>query len=165
MKFKMNREWLAKRLGPSDDADVEVRAGYMSLDELRTDAQSRLVSNSLLRVPTQVGRVIRVARENKGWSIQDLAQESRVGLNDIVSLETDINYSPSPRTVYFLAEALHLAEDKLQGLVGHRIPVSHPIASNDPQVRFAANSRMAGSLDADEYEMVRLLVESITKNE
>ena len=164
MKFHMSKEWLAKRLDGTSDDGVQIEAAGISLEELKADTQSRLTSASLVGLPTAVGKVIRVARERKGWSIYELSQQSHVASKDIDDLERDINYSPTPRTVHNLAEALQLTENRLQSLVGHRIPLSKT-ASNDVSVLFAANSGNINSITADDYEIVRLFVESITKND
>jgi len=164
MKFHMSKEWLAKHLQRTPDDGVQIEAAGISLEELKADTRSRFTSASLVGLPTSVGKVIRVARERKGWSVYELSQQSDVASKDIDDLERDINYSPTPRTVHNLAEALQLAENRLQSLVGHRIPLSK-IASNDASVLFAANSGKIDSITIDDYEIVRLFVESITKND
>ncbi|MEQ5840138.1 helix-turn-helix domain-containing protein [Paraburkholderia acidicola] len=162
MKFRMSKEWLARRLDLEDD--IEIGASGMTLTELKADAESRLVSRSLLEIPSTVGKVIRFAREKRGWSAHDLAEHSRVSPSDILGLEGDGAFSPSPRTIHNVAEALKLAEQELQALVGHRISLRQ-FAANDSYLSFAANSRNIESLTGDEYEMIRLFVESITRNE
>jgi len=158
MKFEMSKEWLVKKLSHCDDSSVG--AGGTSLDEFRRDVTHRTVTPATLAdVPTQLGKAVRYVREEKGWTRAELAELADVDEAEVTLLETQPDFNPTPRTVALLADACHFSREKFIQLAGHR----SMDAANDRSVRFAAKSRGLDTINDDDYEAIRLLVEVLSK--
>lgn len=161
MKFKFSREWLTRRLAIADD--TAVGAGGTSMEAFRKDVESRTVTpTALANAPTQLGKVVKFIRERRGLSQQDLATLARLDEAEVQAIEGDAAYTPSPRAVVYLADALELSKPRLQELVGF-VKQSGAEAGGMGQGRFAANSKGVRSISEEEYEAVRALVEVLSE--
>jgi transcriptional regulator with XRE-family HTH domain len=159
MKFEMSKEWLVKKLAHCDDAYVG--AGGTSLEEFKKDVEERTVTPSALsNVPTRLGKTIRFVREQKGWTISELAALADVDEAEVKLLESLEDYNPKPRTVTQLADVCRFSREKFIKLAGHR----SARAANDSVVRFAANSGDLASITDDDYEAIRALVEVLSRD-
>jgi len=160
MKLNISREWLESKLKQGDDADIG--AGGTSLKQFKKDMQQRTVTPSVLaEVPTELGKVLRYVREQRGWTRSELADLADVDETEIESLETQATYDPAPRTVGQLADACHFSRKKFIQLANHRLTV----AANDDQVRYAAKSKGTASVSDDQYELIRALVEVLSQKD
>jgi len=158
MKFEITREWLAKQLAHCDDTSVG--AGGTAFEEFKKDVEQRTVTPSVLaNVPTELGKVVRYVREQKGWTKAELAELADVDEADLDLIETKADYDPKPRTVIQLADACHFSRERFIKLAGHRATC----AANESSVRYAANSKSTDSVTDSEYEAVRALVEILSK--
>lgn len=158
MKLQISREWLEQKLQQDDDANIG--AGGTSLEQFKKDVQQRTVTPAVLaKVPTELGKVVRFVREQRGWSRSELAELADVDEAEIDALETLTNYDPAPRTVGQLADACHFSRSKFVELANHRLKV----AANDSVVRYAANSKGTDVVSDDQYELIRALVEVLTQ--
>lgn len=161
MKFKFDKEWLARKLERADDA--EACAGGTPLDEMKRNVERRVVTPSVLAAAqSELGKVVRFVREMRGLSRRDLAGLATLGEDEIEAIETQQGYSPSLRAVVYLAEPLGLSRDRLKELSGY-VKTDRPDAANTSQYRFAANSKPIGSVSEEEYEAVRALVEVLSE--
>jgi transcriptional regulator with XRE-family HTH domain len=156
MNFESMREWLARKLAHTDDAGVA--AGGTSLESLRRDAEARTVTPGVLAdAPTEIGKVVRYVREQRGWSRRDLADLADVDEIDIVRIETDKDYMAAPRTVVNLAEVCGFSTLRFQQLAKH-LTIHESPAGDAELLRFAARSRNVGAVTPEELEAVRVLV-------
>lgn len=159
MKFEMSKEWLVRKLSHCDDAYVG--AGGTSPEEFKKDVEQRTVTPAVLsNVPTELGKVIRFVREQKGWTRSELAVLADVDETEVEFLESRKDFSPKPRTVSQLADVCHFSRKKFIELAGHR----SENAANDSIVRFAAKSGSLGSITDDDYEAIRALVEVLSQD-
>jgi transcriptional regulator with XRE-family HTH domain len=160
MKFKITRDWLARRLEHADDSTAA--AGGTSLGELEKEAQRRTVTPAVLaEVPTEIGRVLRFVREQRGWTRSTLAELADVDETEIAALETEIEHEPSPRTVIYLADALGFSRTRFQELVGHVTPRSGS-SIGVTRLRFAAHSKASGPVPDEQFEAIRALVDVLS---
>jgi transcriptional regulator with XRE-family HTH domain len=158
MKFEMSREWLLEKLARCDDANVG--AGGTPLSELKNDVERRMVTPAVLaKVPTEFGRAVRFVREQHGWTRYELAELADIDEAEVESIETRIDYDPRPRTVTQLADACHFSRERFIQLAKHRSLA----AANESHVRYAAKSNGTASVTDSEYEVVRALVEVLSK--
>jgi transcriptional regulator with XRE-family HTH domain len=163
MTFQSMREWLARKLEHADDLDVA--AGGTSLEYLRRDAESRTVTPAVLaESPTEIGKVIRFVREQRGWSRRDLADLADIDEADIASIETSAQYFISPSSVIRLAEVCGFSKNRFQQLANH-VAIHEFHSANDEYVRFAARSNGVGSVTRDEFDAVCALIEVLTKRD
>lgn len=157
MKLEVTDEWLARKLKRCDD--LKVAAGGMTAEEFKKDVEERTVTPSVFgHIPTELGKVVRFVREQHGWTRTELAELANVDTEDIVSLETRIDFDPSPRTVTQLADACHFSRARFIQLANHR----RESAANDG-LRFAAKSKSAEVVTDEEYEAIRALVEVLSQ--
>ena len=59
------------------------------------------------------GALINLQRRKREWSIEQLAKQAQIDLDEVISIEEDTAYRPEPKSVYQLAEALALPIKKL----------------------------------------------------
>jgi transcriptional regulator with XRE-family HTH domain len=158
MKFEVTKAWLERKLREADDAFAA--AGGTELEDLKRNVERRSITKGVLEAaPTKLGKVICYVREQKGWSRLQLAQIAKLDLTEIEFLEMRADYSPSPRAVSYLADALELSKEKLQVLAGFVAPDAHL----QHGLRFAANSKSVDSISDEQYEAVRALVEVLAE--
>lgn len=159
MKFEITREWLESRLARGDDADIG--AGGTPLDHFKKDMEQRTVTPAVLAgVPTELGKVVRFVREQRGWSRAELADLADIDEVDVEALETQPMYDPAPRTVGQLADACHFSRAKFIELAKHRLTPS----ANVDSVRYAAKSKSTQSVSDEEYETIRALVDVLSQD-
>jgi transcriptional regulator with XRE-family HTH domain len=160
MKLHITKEWLERKLAEALDNNASAgKADEQSLQEIKNDAERRTVSPTVfVEACTQLGKVVRYVREQRGWSRQELADITSMDLSEIVAIETAQTYEPTPRAISFLADALGLSKERLKELVGFTVHKGRQ-AANDQQLRFAAKSRNLEKLTDDQYDALRALVE------
>jgi len=76
--------------------------------------------------PTGLGRRVRAAREERGWSTRQLAEHSGVYQTTIVRIETGEFTSVTPERLALLASALGLPLADLYSLAGYPLPTELP---------------------------------------
>src|SRR5262245_7979903 len=85
MKLNITREWLARQLERIDDSNVGAGS---ELSDLKREVERRTVTPpALAGVPNQLGKAIRYVREQRGWSVQDLAKIADVDVEEIAAIE------------------------------------------------------------------------------
>jgi transcriptional regulator with XRE-family HTH domain len=158
MKFTITEKWLRNRLAQADDSDAA--AGGTTREELQQDAQRRTVTpQALAHAPTQIGKVVRFVREQRGFSREDLARIADIDVSEIVAIETQMHYRPSPRAATFIATALGLSPRRFQEQAGLRISYSSDLPE---EVRYAAHSRTDVQPTEEEFETIRALVKALS---
>jgi len=161
MKLKMTKEWLMKNLDKEDKAIVS--AGSFSCSKL--DALDELVQRHAAKevgaVVPAFGRLISLSRRNKGLTPEKLAEQARIDLDELVSIEQVPNYIPEPRTVCQLAQVLNLSEDKLMELSGNT--VSRDQKLKDGAVKFVASAQSLDKLSRDEKRALEDFVKQLSK--
>ena len=160
MKLQISREWLERKLQQGDDADVA--AGGTPLEQFKTDMKQRTVTPAVLaEVPTDLGKVVRFVREQRGWTKSELADLADVDEAEIEAIETQKTYDPTPRTVRQLADACHFSRTRFIALANHRLEV----AANNGAIRYAAKSKGTASVSDDQYELIRTLIEVLSQGD
>ncbi|OIT12639.1 hypothetical protein BL243_23110 [Ralstonia solanacearum] len=130
------------------------------MEQFKKDMEQRTVTPSVLAgVPTELGKVVRFVREQRGWSRAELAELADVDEADVEALETLSAYSPTPRTVGQLADACHFKRARFIELAQHR----SVFAANESAVRYVAKSKGTESITDEDYEAVRALVEVLSE--
>jgi len=162
MKFKIDKEWLKRKLAKADDA--EAGAGGTSFDELKKNVERRTVTPSVIGgAQSELGKVVRFVREKRGITRGELADLTKLREDEIEAIETRRDYEPSLRAVIYLADALDLSRERLKELVGF-VAQSRGAAEFSRVRRFAAHSRSLDSVSEEQYEAVRALVEVLSED-
>lgn len=160
MDFKFTREWLEKKLAHGSDNHVAV--GGTTFADFKKEVEHLTVTPSALEgAPTNLGKVLRFVREQKGWTRSELAELADVDENDINSLETLVGFNPSPRTVTRLADTCKFSRQKFIELAEHRLSS----AANESTFKYAANSGTTSAVTDDEYEAICELVNVLTSQD
>lgn len=161
MKFENAREWLARKLAHADDTGVA--AGGTNFEQLRRDAEARTVTPSVLEeVPTEIGRVVRYIREQRGWSRREMADLAAIEEVDVAKMETIVDYQPPPRTLMNLADICGFSRRRFQELANHIVYYDNN-AVNVDHLRFAARSKNLEGISGEELDAVRALVEVLSQ--
>lgn len=136
MKLAMTREWFERRA--KLEGDTEIAAGVLAQDPLPEPAP--LDERSVATDPSRLafGSLVELKRREIGLSMEKLANDVGVELNEIVSIERDTHFRPEPRTVYQLASKFKLPNKALMQLSGNATNRDESMNSN--ALRFAARS-------------------------
>lgn len=131
-------------------AGLALRCGLVEVSEIDTRERPRIL-----------GQFLEYTRRQRRLSLEDLAKRATVALSELLAIERD-NATPTPRTLYQLAQYLNLPFGKLQELAG--LAESRDERLNEAAVRFAARSEPTAQLSAAEREayeeFIKALVES-----
>lgn len=96
--------------------------------------------------------LIKGLRLEKGWNINEFAKKSGIDRDEIVSMEKDISYRPSPLILYKLSNIFHIPQTKLAFLAGafRRVPKE----IEEQASRFAAQSESFSKLEPEERRIL-----------
>lgn len=147
------RDWLLQA-GAAEDASRSLSVGGLAAD-------LGLLPSAKMGVQTAFSRLVEYCRRKMGLSVEQLAEQADVDLEEIIEIETKASAVPDVRTVYELAKALKLAPSTLMEVAG--LTTTRPQIRN-AALRFAARSESTACLSHDEQEaleeFVKVLVES-----
>ncbi len=109
-----------------------------------------------------LARLIRLRRRQLRLTIEDLAAEANVDLEEVVTIEQEDGSEPEPRTIHQLSQALALPEQAMLELSG-LVEASDP-RFREATVRFVARSEPIQDLRPEEAaaleEFVKVLAGS-----
>jgi transcriptional regulator with XRE-family HTH domain len=74
----------------------------------------------------RIGRMIAVARRNKGWSLRRLSVETGISHPWLISVERGEYSTPAPDRLIRIAEALNLDPERIERIVKGQISESLP---------------------------------------
>lgn len=149
MKMNLNKEWFEKRI--DHHAQMEVGAGNPCPDGISPNdrtAEDTMPSTEDFSETLAFGTLIEFLRRDRQLTIEHLASEARVELSELVSIEFDPKYVPSPRCVFQLASFFELPQRSLLKL--SNVTTVHSDKLRDAAVRFAANASNISQLSREE---------------
>lgn len=148
-----SRQWLLE-MADIEDSCRSVAAAGMAAD-------LSLVEQGESRSRKVFGRLIEFARRARGLSLEELATQADVDLDEIVAIERDEDNIPQLRTVYQLGQVLRLPPGSLTEVAGLAKP-RHRVS--EAALRFAARSDPTARLSKEEQqafeEFVKVLAEA-----
>src|SRR5690349_10019896 len=124
MKLERSKEWWMARAareenhvvfagGPVADEEKESPA------ELRSDSLERAsFSVSALDSHIAFGRFVNLMRRSRGMGIEAFAEETNLDPGEVLAIEDDVHFIPEPRTIYCLALAFQVPQERLMQLSG-----------------------------------------------
>jgi HTH-type transcriptional regulator, competence development regulator len=147
MKFNRDRNWLIKRAEQEDLHFISV-GGLISRIDPEWQAE---VSATPLVEATKAAfvRLLQLARRERRLTLEALADKADVDLAELVKVETDESFKPTPRTVHQLAAFLKLPAKKLMVLAG--LLQVKDFGLQQASVRFAARSEPVEDLTPEEH--------------
>ena len=149
MKMNLNKEWFEKRI--DHDSHLEVGAGNPCPDGQSSGehgSQEQLTNPEDFFETLAFGTLIELLRRDRQLTIEHLASEARVELSELVNIEFDPKYVPSPRCVYQLASYFEIPQRSLLKL--SNVTTVHSDKLRDAAVRFAANASNISQLSREE---------------
>lgn len=109
------------------------------------------------------GALISLQRRKREWTVEELARQAQIDLDEAVAIEKDPAYRPEPRSVYQLAKVLALPIKKLLVLSGNA-ELSNP-RLQAAAVRFAARSWTTEKLSDEETQVLNEFVAALSEDD
>ena len=109
------------------------------------------------------GSLINLQRRRREWTLEELAAQAHIGLDEAVSIEENPAYRPTPGSVYQLAKVLTLPVKKLLVLSGNAEASSLKLQT--AAVKFAARSRAVEKLSDAEASALNEFVAALAEDE
>ena len=157
MKLKMSKEWFLKNIAAEDKAIVS--AGLFSMDKLNGIYPSAQKYNLIPMLA--FGLLINLSRRNKNLTMEELADQAKVDLDELVNIEEAPGFIPEVPTVHKLASALNLPLQQLLELSGNKI--SKDFSQEKKAIRFVARSQGVDKLTKEEYAAWEEFVQSLNE--
>jgi transcriptional regulator with XRE-family HTH domain len=147
MKFNRDRNWLVKRAAQEDQHFISVGGLISRIDpEWQADVSSMPIVET---TKTAFIRLLQLARRERRLSLEQLAQKADIDLGELVKIEADESFKPTPRTIHQLAEFLKLPAKKLMVLAG--LLQVKDFGLQQASVRFAARSEPVEDVSPEEH--------------
>lgn len=147
MRFNRDRNWVMKRAQEEDHHFVSVGGLISQIDpEWRAEVSTPPL---LETTKTAFVRLLQLLRRERRLSLEQLAQKADVELAELVKIETDESFKPTPRTIHQLAGFLKLPAKKLMALAGLLQIKDYNL--QQASVRFAARSEPVEDVTPEEH--------------
>jgi transcriptional regulator with XRE-family HTH domain len=140
-----------------EDADYEGRSLSM-LERIATALNQKLTVVMTAREPEEqemreaFHRVMQMLRRSRGLTIEQLAEKTNIDRAELVALERNPAYRPSPLTLHRLSEFFEVPDRKLAVLAGAIRDV--PSELREHAARFAAQSDSFAKLTTEEQRLL-----------
>jgi transcriptional regulator with XRE-family HTH domain len=140
-----------------EDADYEGRSLSM-LERIATALNQKLTVVMTAREPEEqevreaFHRVVQMLRRSRGLTIDDLAEKTKIDRTELVALERNLAYRPSPLTLHRLSEFFEVPDRKLAVLAGAIREVPEDLRQH--ATRFAAQSNSFAKLTKEEQRVL-----------
>lgn len=160
----LSQQQLAELIGTTqsvisrlEDADYEGRSLSL-LERIATALNQKLTVVMTAREPEEVEireafhRVVQMLRRSRGLTIDDLAEKTKIDRTELVALERNPAYRPSPLTLHRLSEFFEVPDRKLAVLAGAIREVPEDLRQH--AARFAAQSNSFSKLTKEEQRVL-----------
>jgi transcriptional regulator with XRE-family HTH domain len=160
----LSQQQLAELIGTTqsvisrlEDADYEGRSLSL-LERIATALNQKLTVVMTAREPEDLEireafhRVVQMLRRSRGLSIDDLAEKTEIDRTELVALERNPAYRPSPLTLHRLSEFFGVPDRKLAVLAGAIREVPEDLRQH--AARFAAQSNTFSKLTKEEQRVL-----------
>jgi HTH-type transcriptional regulator, competence development regulator len=153
MKLHFSNDWARAKIARDPDADPEV-GDYIEDIHAGEDAQPQAARMATVGERTGVqlrigmGLLVRQLRCKSGLSIDQVAQDAHVSIEDLRRVERDPHFTASPRLIFQLSEYFSVPLTMLSQLAGATHDVDRTIFNE--AVKFAAHSDDVSTLTQNE---------------
>lgn len=144
MKFNSDPEWLKKQATLEDNCFVSVGGLVSAVEDLEQHSQQATTSRAAFV------NLLNLTRREHKLTWEQFSQKLDVDLAELIGIENDENYKPTPRTVTKIAHFLHVPAEKLFILSG--LARAHDRQFQEAALRFAARSQPVKALSSEEHE-------------
>jgi transcriptional regulator with XRE-family HTH domain len=145
MRTLEENRWIKRKAEEEDGAFVA--AGHIGFSPIATVAAT---ATDVVAARVSFARFIQLARLTLKLSKEQFAVKARVPLEELICIEEDDAYTPTLRTVHYLAQFLKVSHPKLLTLAG--LARAKDAGFNDAAVRFAAKSEPIRKLTREEQD-------------
>jgi hypothetical protein len=156
MKIEFSKEWLLKDLD-KEGADI-VTAGKLK----NMQSETSNVADKKKTVVSAFAKLISLKRRDKSLTLEKLATQARIDVEELHSIEQVPGYVPEPRTVCNLATVLRLPQEEMLQLSGNKILRNEKLVAHAE--RFAANAPSMEKLNSAEKraleDFVKIIISS-----
>jgi transcriptional regulator with XRE-family HTH domain len=160
MRLNVTDDWC---LAAADrEGDREIGAGFTAADPtILAAAQAQpLAGRAIETTQLAFGRLIQLLRRRKSLTLEQLATNARVDMEELLLIEEDVDYHPEPRTVHQLAQIFELKPKALMQLSGSAAPREE---ISREAVKFAASSEPMEKLTKEEALAVEHFVAALNR--
>jgi|SRR5665213_1415895 len=134
--------WIKQKAEEEDGAFIA--AGCIGIAPIET------VTTDTLAARLSLSRFIELARLSLKLSKEQFAAKARIPLDELICIEEDDVYTPTLRTVHYLAQFLKVSHPKLLTMAG--LAQSKDSGFNDAAIKFAAKSEPIRQLTREEQD-------------
>jgi len=147
MRFNTDPEWLKKQAALEDNCFVSVGGLVLAVEDL--EQQARRVN----AVHTAFVNLLNLTRREYKLTWEQFSQKVDVDLAELMGIESDENYKPTPRTVTKIAQFINVPAEKVFILSG--LARARDIQFEEAALRFAARSQPVKELTSEEHEALK----------
>ena len=160
----LSQQQLAELIGTTqsvisrlEDADYEGRS-LSVLERIATALNQKLTVVMTAREPEELEireafhRVVQMLRRSRGLTLDELAEKTKIDRTELVALERNPAYRPSPLTLHRLSEFFGVPDRKLAVLAGAIREVPEDLREH--AARFAAQSNSFSKLTKEEQRVL-----------
>lgn len=160
MKIEITKEWCMQMA--QHESDDEIGVGLLASDlvfngELASHRSAPKIEESHVAF----GRLVRLMRRDNGFSIEKLAEDADIDIEELIDIEEDAHFRPDVRTVYQLANVFGLPRTNLLKIAG--LVEAQNDALHEEAVRFAARSDPVARLTSEEKAALEAFVAILSK--
>ncbi|MEW5687285.1 MAG: helix-turn-helix transcriptional regulator [Pseudomonadota bacterium] len=157
MKLAFTREWFERKANL--EGDDEITAGVLARDlSLEPPADTQPAQSTDDAAGVAFRSLVGLMRRKRGLTMEKLAEEAEIDLEQVVRIESEAHFQPEVRTVYQLARTFNLPNKALLQLSGNTKARSS--AMHEQALRFAARS--GGSVQGLSREEKKALEEFVS---
>jgi len=134
------------------ESPAELRSGNLERASLSVAASDAHIA---------FGRFVNLMRRSRGMGIEAFAEEANLDPGEVLAIEDDVHFIPEPRTVYCLALAFKLPQERLMQLSG--LSKARDVGLRAQAVRFAASADPVRELTNEEETALETFVMILSK--
>ncbi len=160
MKIEITKEWCMQMA--QHESDDEIGVGLLASDLVfNGESASHRSAPKMEESHVAFGRLVRLMRRDNGFSIEKLAEDADIDIEELIDIEEDAHFRPDVRTVYQLANVFGLPRTNLLKIAG--LVEAQNDALHEEAVRFAARSDPVARLTSEEKEALEAFVAILSK--
>jgi len=146
MRIEITKDWCIKMARLEDD--YEIGAGAIAVDPVFDGEKAAADTSEQSEPSIAFGRLLRLMRRSQGLSVEKLADDAKVEMEELVGIEEDTHFRPKIRTVYQIATYFNLPQANLLQVA--RLTTPRDPRLTEEAVRFAARSEPVVALTKEE---------------
>lgn len=156
MRMSKDRAWLLKRAAQEDKHFISVGGLVSRVSAGVSGEKSGLMRAAFLRL-------LQLARREKRLTVEQFAQKADIDAGELVLIDTNPSYMPTPRTIHKLSGYLNVPSKTLMTLAGMVETIDNQL--EEAAFRFAANSESMDKLTNDEAKTLRDFIKFLSERE